>query len=99
MSNHDTDGTIQVKVEFRNYEPIQKDFSILDAVDDVRKWAIGHYEGQIGEGSSVYTLLQINPETNQASHIEGNFFDLKDLIIGDIKVLEFRLDKEKHVQG
>jgi len=85
---------IQVKVSFRNQDA-DRYFPISAAVDDVRKWAITHYEGQIDDASSVYTLFQIN----QASPIEGNFVDLKDLISDNINVLEFRLDKETHVQG
>lgn len=90
--------TIQVKVSFQD-QTASKCFPVSDAADDVRKWAIASFEGQIDDSSSVYTLFQIDPETSQASPVEGNFVDLKDLISDNINVLEFRLAKEIHVQG
>jgi len=90
--------TIQVKVSFRD-QGASENFPILAAADDVRKWAITYFGEQIDDAASTYTLFQINPETNQASPIEGNFVDLKDLISDNINVLEFRLAKESHVQG
>jgi len=100
MSNHDTDGTIQVKVEFRNHEPIQRAFSISDAVDDVRKWAIDTYRGQIADATSLYVLRQIDPKTGQAGNpVEANFVALKDLTNDEVNVLEFMLDHEKDTAG
>lgn len=90
--------TIQVKVSFRGQNAIEI-FPISAAADDVRKWAIAHFGGQIDDATSMYTLFQIDSETNSSERIEGNFVDLKDLIREGDNVLEFRLDHEQDSAG
>jgi len=81
-------ATIQVKVSFRD-QSVSKDFSVLVAVDDVRKWALETLPNTIP--TDPYGIIFLDPTTGQEEPIDANVTDIKDLARDGVNVLEFNL--------